>query len=459
MYSVILCGGLGTGLWPLSRKNFPKQFLNLYSNKSLLQETYLRVRDMMPTEQIVFVTNKENYFNVVNQIKEIDRDFDQKQIVTEPASLQTLPAITCAMKYLVEIKKVTGDEEIVILPSDHCVGKRDELKQLLLEALPSVGDQIGTIGIVPTRAETRYGYIRKGEPFGRAFKIAEFAEKPDEMTAQGYVESGNFLWNSGVYLFRLSTFIEELKKHVPEIYQLMTKPTEEFIAEFETLPKISIDVGISEKSDKMVVFEGDFEWNDINSFDGLSKVVDNNTYGKYVGIDSDNIFAYSATNRLIATSGVKDLIIVENRDSILVQKKGEASQVREIVKHLNDHNYDEAQHNIVDHRPWGKYEVLIEEETVKAKKLTVYPGEKLSLQSHYHRAEHWIVVRGTAKIVNGDKEMFLHENQSTFIPPLNKHRLENPGKVDLELVEVQTGSYLGEDDIIRFEDVYKRDEK
>jgi mannose-1-phosphate guanylyltransferase/mannose-6-phosphate isomerase len=225
---------------------------------------------------------------------------------------------------------------------------------------------------------------------------------------------------------------------------------------FSQLPALSVDVGISEKSDRMVVFEEDFGWSDIGSFDSLAEIAKENKTAKHISLNSKNIFVHSASNRLIATSGVEDLIIVENNDSILIQKKGKSEDIRKIVEHLDKYNYKEAEHNMVVYRPWGKYEVLTEEAGVKVKKIVVYPGAKLSLQCHYHRAEHWVVVRGTAKVVNGDKEIFLRENESTFIPALRRHRLENPGKANLEIIEVQTGSYTEEDDIIRFDDEYNR---
>lgn len=456
MYCIILCGGSGTRLWPLSRKNFPKQFLNLYSDKSLLQETFLRARKVVPSENIILVADKENYFNVVNQIKEIAREFDEQQILTEPASLNTLPAVTYAVKYLTERKKINLNDPIAVLPSDHYIGNEEAYLELLETAMDNIGENIGTIGIIPTKPETGYGYIKKGKKQDKYFKVDEFVEKPDRETAVIYVHTGQYVWNSGMYIFITRTLINELKKHAPEIYSLFLKCPEEFIKKFPELPGVSIDVGISEKSDKMAVIEGDFGWSDIGSFDSLAEITGEKNKAKHVSLNSKNIFVHSANNRLIATSGVEDLIIVENNDSILIQKKGKSNDIKKIVEHLNKHNYDEAEHNIIVHRPWGKYEVLIEEPGIKAKKITVYPGEKLSLQYHYHRAEHWVVVRGMAKIINGEKEIFLKENESAFIPAMNKHRLENPGKTNLEIIEVQTGRYTGEDDIVRIDDEYNR---
>lgn len=459
MYSVILCGGSGTRLWPMSRKNYPKQFLKLYSDKSLLQETYLRMREIMPKESIFFSAGKNDYFNVISQIKEIEKDFNREQIITEPAARNTAPAITLVMKHLAEKIKIGLDVPVIFLPADHYIGNQKAYINLVKLAMENVGDHVGTIGVTPTRPETGYGYIKKGERLNKHFKVLEFKEKPDTITAQKYIESGQFVWNSGMYLFKIRVFIRELHAYAPEIYSIMTKDYETFLKEFEKLPSISIDCAISEKSDKVVIFEGDFGWNDIGSFDSLAEIAkekpeDNS---RYLEIDSKNIFARSDSGRLIATAGVENINIIDTVDSILVQKQGMGNEAKKIVEKLKEQNYKELEHNLIVHRPWGKYEVLLESPTHKAKRITVYPGEKLSLQAHYHRVEHWIVVKGIAKIVHGEKEIFLRENESTFIPTLTTHRLENPGKINLEIIEVQTGNYLEEDDIIRYDDVYNRD--
>lgn len=456
MYCVILCGGSGTRLWPLSRKNFPKQFLSLLGDKSLLQETYSRSRKNFKKENIIFVTNNDNYFNVLNQIKEIEKDFNGLQILKEPESKNTAPAITFAVKYLVEVKKADLNSPVLVASADHYIKNENDYVKLLNEALNNIGENIGAIGIVPLKPETGYGYIKKGSRENNYFKAEEFKEKPDKETAEKYLRSGEYLWNAGIFIFKIKTFASELKKNSPEIYSALIKPFNKFLNEFTAIPNISFDYAIAEKSSRMIVFEGNFGWSDIGSFDSLSEIMKGTEDKKHIHIDSKNIFVHSAGNRLVATLGVEDLIIIENNDSILIQKKGRSEDIRKIVKHLNDNNYKEAEHNLVVHRPWGKFEVLMDEPGYKVKKITVYPNAKLSLQAHYHRVEHWIVVRGTAEIVNGNKKIILKENESTFIPSLAKHRLENPGKTNLEIIEVQTGGYLEEDDIIRYDDVYKR---
>ncbi len=458
MYSIILCGGSGTRLWPLSRKSFPKQFLKLYSDKSLIQETFLRMQKIMPAENIYFSTNSANYFNVFDQIEEIYPEFKKEQIITEPASLNTAPAIALALKYLVEKIGISSDAPIIILPSDHSIGKIEAFVQTVKTAMEKVDDNIGTLGITPTSPETGYGYIKKGEKIGAYYKVSQFKEKPDRKTAEEYIATGEYVWNSGMYIFNEKTFAEELQKYAPEIAVSYAKGYAEFEQNFKNLPSISIDFAISEKSDKVVVFEGDFGWNDIGSFDALADIVEEKKVGQknHILLESKNIFAYSATDKLIAVSDVDDLIIVENDDCILVQKKGKSEDVKKIVDYLKENNRKEVDHNIMGYRPWGNYQVLVDDENHKVKKITVHPGSTLSLQSHQHRSEHWVVVKGTAEIINGEKTLILQENESTYIPATFKHRLSNPGKVELEIIEVQTGEYFGEDDIVRYDDVYGR---
>ncbi len=461
MYSAILCGGSGTRLWPLSRKSFPKQFLSLYSDKSLLQETFLRMQKVMPAENIYFITNKDNYFNVFDQIKEVFPELRKEQIITEPTALNTAPAIALTMKYLVEKEEISNTDPVIFLPSDHSIGKIDVFVELVENAMHKVADNIGTIGITPTAPETGYGYIKKGKLNNSRYQVLQFKEKPDRATAEQYIATGQYVWNSGMYIFNEATFSAELEKYAPEIFVEYAKGYENLKQNFKTLPSVSIDYALSEKSDKVIVFEGDFGWSDIGSFDALAEIMQekNITQKNHIFLDSKNVFAHSATDKLIATSDVDDLIIIENDDCILVQKKGKSENVKKIVDYLKEHKRKEVDHNIMGYRPWGKYRVLVDSENHKVKKLTVYPGATLSLQSHNRRSEHWVVVRGEALVINGDREITLKANESTYIPATHKHRLSNPGKTNLEIIEVQTGDYFEEDDIIRYDDVYNRMEK
>jgi mannose-1-phosphate guanylyltransferase/mannose-6-phosphate isomerase len=455
MHCLILCGGSGTRLWPLSRKNYPKQFLKLLGDYSLLQQTYLRMKKIIPAKNIFFITNQENFFSTLHQIRQIEKKFDDTQIIVEPASLNTAPALALGVKYLTDRRKIKADEPIIEAPSDHHIKNEKEFCRLAKMALNNLNNNVGAIGMVPEKIETGYGYIKKGEKKGSHFSVSRFIEKPNYETASGYVASGDYLWNAGIYLFTPKTLARELKLHAPEIYSIYKENYHQFIKGFISLKPVSFDNAVSEKSKKLVVFEGKFGWSDIGSFDALAEAGDR-SHDRHISINSKNIYAKSATNKLIATIGVEDLIIIENDDSILIQRKGHGQDVKKIVEHLKDKCFKELEHNLFVHRPWGRYEVLIDKPRHKVKKITVYPGAYLSLQSHNRRAEHWVVIKGAADIVNGDKKIRLKENESTYIPIKTKHRLGNPGKADLEIIEVQTGDYLEEDDIKRYDDVYNR---
>ncbi|MDD3190735.1 MAG: mannose-1-phosphate guanylyltransferase/mannose-6-phosphate isomerase [Candidatus Pacebacteria bacterium] len=459
MHAVILCGGSGTRLWPLSRKNFPKQFLKLYSDKSLLQETFLRMCRVMKAGDVYFVTNQENYFNVFNQIREVYPEMDKRQIIIEPASLNTAPAILLAVKYLSTCAKIGERDPLIFLPADHYIGKPEEFAETVKIALESVGDNIGTIGITPTAPVTGFGYIEKGTKKGAYIAAKSFKEKPDLVTAEKYFASGKYVWNGGIYLFNAETFLGELKKYAPKLFAHYRKPYEEFLEDFDQLDPEPIDTAISEKSDRVVIFESDFDWSDIGSFDVLLEIAKKNNLvdTKHVFMDSDNVFAHSESGKMIATLGIDDAIIVESNDVVFVQKRGRSEDVKKIVNYLKENKRKEVDHNIIVYRPWGKYEVLIDNPAShKVKKITVFPGASLSLQSHERRSEHWVVVKGTASVINGENPMILHENESTYIPAKALHRLSNPGKENLEIIEVQTGNYLEEDDIARYKDDYGR---
>lgn len=414
------------------------------------------MRKIMPANQIYFITNRENYFNVLNQIKNIDKNFSKEQILVEPKSLNTAPALAYAIKYLAEVARIDINAPIIALASDHYIGDIQTYLKLVKTAMSQLGDHLGTIGITPTSPHTGYGYIKKGKKIDNYYQAEKYVEKPDKLTAQNYLASGEYVWNAGMFLFNIKTLANEFYQHAPEIYSLLSKNFSTFKEEFATLPKISLDYAVAEKSNNIIVFEGDFGWSDIGSFDSLSEITHNKSQANHLSINSQNIFVKSDNGRLIVTSGVNDLIVVDSHDSILIQKKGESENVKKIVEHLEKNEMKEIEHNLIVHRPWGKYEVLIEKSNHKVRKVTVYPGEKIGLQSHLHRAEHWIIIKGTAKVYNKDREIILSENESTFIPARSWHRLENIGKINLEIIEVHTGDYLEEDDIVRYDDVYNR---
>lgn len=458
MYCIILCGGSGTRLWPLSRKNFPKPFLKLYSNKSLIQETFERMSGAILKENIYVVTDNDNFFNVFNQIKEIFPDFKKEQIVIEPMSRDTTPAIMLAVKYLEDKIGINKDEPIIEVHSDHYIGKKEVYQSFVKKSLAELGDNIGLIGIMPTKSDTGLGYIEKGEKENDHYRVTAFKEKPDFETAEKFLATGKYAWNAGMYMFNIKTFSTELQICDSEIYAFYAESYDTFVKNFASLPKIAIDYVLAERSKKVIMFEGDFDWSDIGSFDVLSEIAseDETINTKHLAFDSKNVYVNSMNNRLVVTVGVDDINVVENNDVILVQKKGESAEIKKVVEYLKEHKYKEVEHNMVGYRPWGMYEVLVDDDNHKVKKIIVYPGAKLSLQSHKRRAEHWVVVKGTAKVVNGENLLTLHENESTYISAHAKHQLSNPGTENLEIIEVQTGDYFEEDDIFRYEDVYGR---
>jgi len=342
MYSVILCGGSETRLWPMSRKNLPKQFLKLYGDKSLLQGTFDRIHKLLPVEHIFFVTNKDSASYVLSQIRKRDRKFSEKNIIIEPSARNTAPAISLAMKYLTEKVKIDVSENVLFLPSDHYIGNESAYQEVMQTIAQMQENIIGTIGIVPTKPETGYGYIRRGKKaMHHIFPVLEFKEKPDLKTAKKYLSSGKYLWNSGMYFFNARTFLEEIALCAPEIASFFEAPYAKVLQKYKTIPSVSIDYALSEKSKRVGMIAGDFGWSDIGSFDSLSDILGPNSKMRHIGIDSKNVFTYSTENRLITTIGVEDLIIVETKGSILVCKRGRAEDVKKIVEKLKESGSEE----------------------------------------------------------------------------------------------------------------------
>jgi len=337
MIAVILCGGSGTRLWPLSRKNYPKQFLNLIGDYSLLQDTFLRTKKNISSDKIFIIGNNDNFSNILNQIRDIEKDYNENNILIEPASLNTAPAIALAVKYFISKLNIDKNEQILILPSDHYIPNLDKYNDLLNNILKINSDNIITIGVKPDKPETGYGYIKKGESFSGFNKVLEFKEKPDLATAEKYFNSGEYLWNSGMYVFTANIFLEESRKYCSDIYNLMNESYENFLLNFNTLPNLSIDYAISEKSDRVLVALGDFGWNDVGSFDRLSDVIGSSQ----INIDSNNIFSYSKNNKLIVALGVDDLNIIENDGIILVCKKGNNENMKKISEYLKNNDLKE----------------------------------------------------------------------------------------------------------------------
>lgn len=465
---VIMAGGTGSRLWPLSRELYPKQFLNVTGDQTMLQQTVARLSDFEHSAPVL-ICNEEHRFIAAEQMRL--GCFEHGGIILEPVGRNTAPAIALAALQAVNSK--TDDEApiLLVLAADHIIENEQAFKISVEKALPfAQNGQLVTFGIVPTSPETGYGYIKSGIQDGDAFSVSEFVEKPNLETAEKYLASGNFYWNSGMFLFKASRYLEELEKFAPDMLsvcqQAIAAPSKdlEFVrvdkAIFETCPNDSIDYAVMEKSQDVVVVPMDAGWSDVGSFSALWDVSDkdmnnNVTKGDVISIDSTDNYIY-AQNKLVATVGVDNLVIVETKDAILVAHKDKVQDVKSVVNQLKASGRSEHKIHREVYRPWGKYDSIDSGVRDQVKRITVKPGEKLSIQKHHHRSEHWIVVSGTASVLNGDKTILVTENESTYIPLGTIHALENPGKIPLEMIEVQTGSYLAEDDIVRFEDRYGR---
>lgn len=465
MIPVILSGGSGTRLWPLSRGQFPKQFLPLISNHTMLQETMLRLNDVAGMKAPITVCNEDHRFMMAEQLWEIG--VKPSAIILEPVGKNTAPAVALAA-----LAAESEDDVLLVLPADHVISDLEVFHNAIAQArvLAEQG-RLVTFGIVPTEPETGYGYIKRDTlQQGEAFNVAAFVEKPDLNTAGHYLESGDYFWNSGMFAFRADVFLRELNKFNPDILSACKRALDaakvdlDFIrldkAHFSVCPADSIDYAVMEKTDKAVVIPLDAGWNDVGSWSALWDVANKDQSGNAISgdvltVDTENSFI-RAENKLVATIGVRDLVIIETADALMVAPKDRVQEVKDIVAQLKQRKRSEAELHRKIYRPWGHYDSVDNGERYQTKRIVVKPGARLSVQKHHHRAEHWIVVKGTALVTKDGEKILLSENQSTYIPLGTVHCLENPGIIPLEMVEVQSGSYLGEDDIVRFEDSYGR---
>ena len=462
--AVIIAGGSGTRLWPLSRASHPKQFLSLHENATMLQATVNRL-ESLDIKSSITVCNEEHRFFVAEQLREIDR---LGSIILEPVGRNTAPAIALAAL------SVEDDPLLLVLSADHVIQDEAAFASAVYAAIPlAESGKLVTFGIEPNEAHTGYGYIKRGEQKDAGFSIDQFVEKPSVEIAENYVSSGDYYWNSGIFLFKTSRYLEELKSFRPDIYEACESSVVDMQTDldflridkekFESCPSESVDYAVMEKTKDAVVVPLDAGWSDIGSWSSLWDISEKDANGNVIHgdvmIHSSNNSYVRTDDKLVAAIGVDDLVIVSTKDVLLVSHKNSVQQTKVIVNQLKNSLRTEWELHREVSRPWGKYDLIDIGKSYQVKRITVKPGAKLSVQMHNHRAEHWVVVSGEAIVTNGDKTFLLSKNESTYIPIGVVHALENRGKVELELIEVQSGSYLGEDDIIRFEDAYGRSSK
>ena len=465
MIPVILSGGSGTRLWPLSRSQYPKQFLPLVSGKTMIQETMLRLNGVSDLQPPIAVCNEDHRFMMAEQLWEVG--IKPSAIILEPVGKNTAPAVAMAA-----LSAPSEDDVLLILPADHVIADMGAFHRAIRQA-KQLAEQglLVTFGIVATAPETGYGYIRASDiAIGDGFSVAAFVEKPDVETAQSYIESGDYFWNSGMFAFKAGCFLRELEKFNPEMLASCRRAlaaakidfdfTRLDKATFSACPSDSIDYAVMEKTDKAAVIPLDAGWNDVGSWSALWDVtskddVGNAIKGDVLAIDTVNSYIHSSS-KLVAVVGVEDLVVVETDDAVMVASKDRVQDVKAIVDQLKALKRDEANIHRKVYRPWGHYDLVDSGERHHTKRIVVKPGAKLSLQKHHHRAEHWVVVKGTACVHRDGEDVMITENESIYIPVGAVHSLENPGVIPLEMVEVQSGSYLGEDDIVRFQDNYGR---
>jgi len=463
---VLLSGGVGSRLWPVSRETHPKQFLPLFGEISMLQETLRRTTGLEASAPLV-VCNEEHRFMVAEQLRQLE--LQASALILEPLGRNTAPAVALAALQAVS---VDPDSILLVLPADHLIRNVEAFVAAVDKGLPLAREgRLMTFGVVPTAPETGYGYLKCGAALGEdLYELERFVEKPDAIAAQGYLDSGGYLWNSGMFLFGAQGYLDELGKRAPDILtccqQAMDAATVDmhFVRPDERLfkqcPSDSVDYAVMERTDNGGVVSLDCGWSDVGAWSALWEVADRDADGNVcrgdVIVDDCRDSYFRSDSRLVAALGVENMVVVETADAILVADRGKVQDVKRIVNVLKDQKRAEAILHRRVYRPWGSYESLVTSERFQVKRIVVIPGQRLSLQMHHHRAEHWIVVKGTAEVTCEDKVFMLGEDESTYIPLGHKHRLANPGHIPLEIIEVQSGAYLGEDDIVRFEDVYGR---
>ena len=467
IHPILLCGGAGTRLWPLSRRALPKQFLPLVNDKSLLQNTLLRLRGLTELSAPIVVCANDHRFLAADQLQEIG--ITPASLILEPMARNTAPAVAMAAFAALQHD---SNAQLLVLPADHTIGDVAAFHAAIQAARPLADDGYMTaFGIVPNAPETGYGYIQQGEKMGEGgHKVARFVEKPDAARAQEFLDSGDFLWNSGMYLFDAQLYLAELHQHQPAVHEAsrlaferaevdldFLRPDEESFAQS---PAISLDYGVMEQTSRAAVVPADIGWNDIGSYAALWEIADKDDDGN-VGrghvafFDAQNNYV-RAEKQLVAMLGVEDMIVVSTPDALLITKKEHAQDIKQIVDQLRADGLSQHDTHTKVYRPWGSYEGIERGERFQVKQLIVKPGGASSMQVHHHRSEHWVVVKGTAEVSLGDEKRLLSEDESIYIPLGIPHRIYNPGRIPMHFIEVQAGSYLEEDDIVRLDDNYGR---
>ena len=467
---VILSGGAGSRLWPVSREQHPKPFMRLADNESFLQKAFQRAAELPGVTKILTVTNREFYFKSQDEYKAVNQAKLATGFILEPFGRNTAPAVATAA---VQINAQYGPNALMlILTADHLISNQENFATAVEQAVSlAKQNNLVTFGIIPTSPETGYGYIEADGD-----RVKRFVEKPSLAKAESYLQQGNYFWNSGMFCFKAGTVLESFRQHAPEVLSAVEEcfpdnqlspsakgeqTTLEIDADlFAAVPDISIDYAVMEKADNLAMVSSDLGWSDIGSWDAVSELIQNDDAGNAIVGEAmlhDVSGCYiQSTERLVGAVGVENLIIVDTPDALLVADRSRAQEVKHIAGKLKESGHESYKIHKTVYRPWGSYTVLEESKNFKIKRIVVKPGASLSLQMHHHRSEHWVVVSGMAEVVVGDKTTFLSENQSTFVPAGHKHRLSNPGMMDVVMIEVQSGQYLGEDDIVRFDDNYGR---
>lgn len=464
MRSIIMAGGSGTRLWPFSRKHYPKQFLTLVQDKSFIQLTADRLKLITPEKSIYTVAGEDYKLTIADHLSRC-LGYKFENMIQEPTGRNTAPAIMLTMKYMIEKAGCDQNEILFFSPSDHIIRPEKDFAKAVSHAAELAKDNIVTFGIVPAKPETGYGYIELDpSSSGELSKVRRFVEKPDLAKAKEYLAAGNYLWNSGMFLFSIKVMAEAFREFIPELYKAFSEGSyEETLKNYPKLQSISIDYAVMEKAKNIVCRKLAIEWNDVGSWDSVYDIFpkdkdQNAISGDVITLNSKNNLVISG-ERLTTLIGVSDIAVIETDDAILVSDRKQAQDVKEITNLLKKNKRVEADDHTTSYRPWGNYTILEESERYKIKKITVKPGASLSLQRHKHRSEHWIVVRGEATVRIGEQEQTVSVNESVYVPKATVHRLANQGLIPLEIIEVQNGEYVGEDDIERLEDKYGRTKK